>query len=244
MDDKKPTKTMDRKTAASIATAGAVGGVLAIAADIMQKENASAVGKLTESFSVVLHKSVPPLLIMLLLMAVSVALCFIFEARSTKRALYTGASILSIIMTLVPYKTPDSITSHPKEPATEGQAGGGQTNLGWWDNVFTPGTVLAQTTQRPATTFLVRVHLVADDKREISGAVFSLVDPKTGQVLARSKVAGSDFNFYISRPYVLSAEVPGYAIAKTGLDGTHVQQVTVPLHPSHAPLAWQRLFHF
>jgi hypothetical protein len=244
MSDTKPTKPLDQKTAVSIASAGAVGGVLAIAADIMQKENASAVGKLAESFSVVLHKAVPPLLIMFLLMVFAVALCFIFEARSTKRALYTGASILSIIMTLVPYKTPDSLTSHPKEPAAEGHLREGQTNLAWWNDMFTPGTVFAQTPQQPATAFLVTVHLAPDDKKEISAAIFSLVDPKTGQVVARSKVAGSDFNFYVSRPYVLNTEVPGYAIAKTGLDGTHAQQVTVLLHPSHTPLALQHLFRY
>jgi hypothetical protein len=233
------TKSFDGKAMIYVGLSGAVGGMLAILADLIQKENASAVGKLTDAMSGVLHRSVPPLVVMFLLIAMAVALCFIFEARSSKRALYTGASILSLIMTVVPYKTPDSIGAHPIQPPSQGQM-----ENGWWENLFTPGHVFAQGKQPPQTKYPVTVHLSTGDNQQVPAALFSLFDPSTGQVVARSKVAGGDFNFYVSKPYWLRVEVPGYAIAQSKLDGTRPQSLNVSLRPTSIPLSIQRIFRY
>ena len=85
---------------------GAVGALLGVLADIIQKEEASAVMKITDVGTRLLELSAPPAAFAGFLILVGVALAFIFGADTNKKSFYIGASIVTIMMTLVPFKLP------------------------------------------------------------------------------------------------------------------------------------------
>ena len=87
-----------------IGAAGGVGGFTAVLTDLIQKEQASAILEISERVSKVVV--IPPWVVLILIPVLSVLLCYIFEVETRTRAFYTGASILSLLMTSVPYEIP------------------------------------------------------------------------------------------------------------------------------------------
>jgi hypothetical protein len=230
------TPTGSSKQAICLGLSAATGGFLAILSDIWQKQDASAVEQLKGALAGVLGVSAYPAAVALILIGLSVALSFIFSADSNKKAFYTGASILAIMMTVVPYNAKPSIPTSPESvgPLTEGEAG-------WWDRQMIAPRVLAQAPQAGATQ-PVTVHLESTDKKALGAVVYSLVDPGSGEVIARSRVLGNDFSFYAAnRPYLLRVQVEGYAIAEKPFSPGQ-RSLSISLMPSGVPLAVQRLF--
>jgi hypothetical protein len=219
----------------------ATGGLLAVLADIMQKQDASAVEQLKAALGAVLQVRTYPWVIGLLLIALSVALSFIFSADSNKKSFYVGASILAIMMTTVPYDAKPGLSTGAAVapvPAAEKAAN----NSGWWDRLMVPSRVFAQVLESSSHGSPVTVQLETANRKPVGAAVFSLVDPSTGQVMARSRVQGSKLTFYVSNPqYVLRVQVDGYAIAEHSLNPPP-PSLTITLAPSGVPLAIQRLF--
>jgi hypothetical protein len=219
----------------------AIGGLLAVLADIMQKQDASAVEQLKSALGAVLQVRTYPGVVGLLLIALSVALSFIFSADSNKKSFYVGASILAIMMTSVPYDAKPGLSTgsvlHPASGAEKAAA-----NLGWWDGLMIPAQVFAQSGAPAAHGSPVTVQVETADQKPIGIAIFSLVDPSSGQVVARSRVQGNKFTFYVTNPqYLLRVQVDGYAIAERSLNPPP-PSLTVSLTPSSVPLAIQRLF--
>jgi len=61
-------------------------------------------------------------------------------------------------------------------------------------------------------------------------------------MMARSRVEGSDFTFYVSnRAYLLRVQVDGYAAAERSLNPPP-RSLTISLTPSSIPLSVQRMF--
>src|SRR5215831_17783775 len=171
-----------------IGAAGAFGSILATLADIIQKEQASAVTKLAEALQTTLRISVSPLHVLLLLVVLAIGLCFVFAVETTKSAFYRGASVLALLMTIVPYKIPPSIPTNPNLPDPNPASDR-------LDEFFIPA-VYAQTPVAAQQRIRVEIHLTSNDGKNIQGAVYTLISPTTKGIIARSKVQGSDFSFY------------------------------------------------
>jgi hypothetical protein len=217
-----------------IGASGAFGGMLAALADLIQKEQASAVLKINEILRTTLQIPTRPIAIVALLVAFGIALCFVFGADSNKKAFYTGASILSIMMALVPYKIPPSISVSPNQSPS-----GTLQDDSWLERYVMPGVVFAQSTQ-PSQSRSIHVHLFSSDRKPITTAVYTLVDPESLRVIARSKIQGPDFSFSVSRSdYLIRVEVPGYNITERSLNGVE-QDLAIPLVESRVPLFVQR----
>ncbi|CCD90721.1 membrane hypothetical protein [Bradyrhizobium sp. ORS 375] len=91
----------------SIGLAGAFGGVIAVLGDLIQKQDASAVLVFASTLNRILQLAIATWGWALVLVALAVALCVIFEPDSKPRAFYIGASILALLMTAVPFKLPE-----------------------------------------------------------------------------------------------------------------------------------------
>ncbi len=221
----------------------AVGGFVAVLSDVLQKNQASAVDKIDYSLQTTLSVSSHPVLVMSILIGLAVALCFIFGAESNKRAFYIGASIPSILMTLVPYELPKSLPPAPVPATGLVPAPGPQhgTLLGPWK-------VFAQSEQPEAARARVEVHVRTQDNRPIDETVFTLIDQRTQKIFGRSKVRGGDFAFYVpTRPigsYLLRVEVVGYQTMQLFFQvlPNHNKSISISLESSSLPLQIQRLF--
>jgi hypothetical protein len=97
----------------SLAVAAFVGGLVAMLADLIQKDLASATLKMANIFEDKLAIPHATLVAICLVLFIAVALCFIFEVQTTRRAFYTGASVLAILMTVVPYNHPKDFKTQP-----------------------------------------------------------------------------------------------------------------------------------
>jgi hypothetical protein len=220
-----------------LALSAATGGLLAILSDIAQKQEASAVEHLQSALGGVLGVQTYPAVVAIVLITLSVALSFIFSAQSNKSAFYVGASILAIMMTAVPYSPPPSLSTSP----TAGHADAAPTS-GLWDRLMIPPQVLAQSRSSNELTYPVDVHLQTDNRKAVTGAIFSLIDANSGQILGRSRVQSGDFTFYAqNRPCTLRVQVDGYAIVERPLNPS-VRTLTILLTSSNVPLALQRIF--
>jgi hypothetical protein len=233
------TGTIQQKVCLGLSAA--TGGLLAVLADIMQKQDASAVEQLKSALGAVLQMRTYPWLVAVSLIALSVALSFIFSADTNKKSFYVGASILAIMMTSVPYDAKPGLNTgvalHPVPGAEKAAA-----DLGWWDRLMIPSQVFAEIAAPAPHGSPVTVQIETADQKPIGVAIFSLVDPSNGQVVARSRVQGSKFTFYVNNPqYLLRVQVEGYAIAERSLNPPP-PSLTVSLTPSSVPLAIQRLF--
>jgi len=214
----------------------ATGGLIAVLSDIMQKHEASAVEQLQITLGTIFGGQTYLWVAALLLIALAVALSFIFGADNNKAAFTTGAGILAFMVTLTPYKPLPNLDTAPAPNETT------INHVGWWDRLVIPSRVFAQapTPSSPATPYTV--HLEASDGKPITAAIFTLVDARSGQAIRRSRVQGGDLRFYVSnQSYLLRVQVDGYQIAEARLDPPP-HAVKVSLTPSSIPLSIQRLF--
>ncbi|MCQ1855815.1 hypothetical protein [Neorhizobium galegae] len=90
----------------TIYTCSAIGGFIAAIADVVQKEEASAVSKLTSMSARQLQVTMQPLWILLVLVALAAALCFVFQPTDRRHSFGIGMAIIAIIMTVTPYRQP------------------------------------------------------------------------------------------------------------------------------------------
>jgi hypothetical protein len=98
--------------AATIYVCAAIGGFIAALADMVQKEDASAVEKLTSTTARHLHVTMEPYWILGILVAMATALCFVFQPNERKQSFLVGLGIIPAVMTVTPYKAP--LTGTPK----------------------------------------------------------------------------------------------------------------------------------
>lgn len=93
----------------------ALGGFIAALADIVQKEEASAVSKLTSLTARHLGLLMAPYWVLIVLVILAVALCFVFQPSDRKQSFVVGMGIIAAVMTVTPYKQPP--TGAPLPPA-------------------------------------------------------------------------------------------------------------------------------
>lgn len=95
----------------SIGLSAAIGGIAAILADLFQKKDASAIYEFTGFANRFTDQAIPVGAVGLGLVILSVILAYLQEARSRMSAFYAGASVLTVLMTLVPYDAPMPLPS-------------------------------------------------------------------------------------------------------------------------------------
>jgi len=88
----------------TIYACAAIGGMIAAIADLVQKEQASAVLKMTTVSARHLNLAVPPLYIFLIVVGLGVLLCFVFQPNNRKAGFAVGAGVIASIMTVTPYQ--------------------------------------------------------------------------------------------------------------------------------------------
>ena len=233
-----PTKNANTKQTIYCGLSAATGGLLAVLSDITQKQDASAVEQLKSALRGILGVQTYGWAVALVLILLAVALSFIFSADSNKKAFYLGASILAIMVTAVPYDAKPNLDTIPNPSAA-----GAANDLGWWDRLLIPSPVLAQNAPPSTQSSPVTVQIETADKKLVSLAIFTLIDPSNGQV-KRSRVQGSSLRFYVqNRPYTLRVQVDGYTIAESSINPPlpPPQTLSITLFPSRVPLSIQRL---
>lgn len=98
-----------------IGLSAAIGGLAAVLADLFQKKDASAIYEFTTMVNQMLGQmssvSVPVGGVGLGLLVLSVVLAYLQEARTRMAAFYSGASVLTVLMTLMPYNAPMPLPS-------------------------------------------------------------------------------------------------------------------------------------
>ena len=92
----------------------AIGGTIAAIADLIQKEQASAVLKMTSVSARHLNLEVQPLIILAVVILLGVLLCFVFQPGNRRAGFAVGAGVIASIMTVTPYRPLQS-----GEPAPE-----------------------------------------------------------------------------------------------------------------------------
>ena len=227
---------------------GAMGGILAALSDILQKDQASAVMKIHDSLRTTLGVPSHPLLVVGMLVGFAVALCFIFDARTNRRAFYIGASIPSILMTIVPYRVAPSLGSNRSQAMNSVAAPAGLGSV-----LLTPWKVFAQSAQENKSEIGVEVHLHTADNRPVDQAVYTLIKRGSEEIVGRSAIKGADFSFYVvPDTYRLRIEVAGYRIVELELPARAAAPDTqnmapwgpwsIPLVPTSIPVQIQRVF--
>jgi hypothetical protein len=222
------------------ALSGMVGGFLAVLADVAQKDDASAVLNIASGIAK-LNIKCQPFAIAIVLVLLAGAICLILDAANTKAAFYIGASILTLIMTLVPVRRSPSIESALPALRPVLQDRLIRPALFWQE------AAPAVRARRPtsAGTGLVNLTLTAKDKGSIGQFTVEIRNPDTGAITARSTYATPN-NVELRIPpgrVELRISVSGYKLARQTLTITpgQTQEVAVDLEPSIMPLGLQKL---
>lgn len=116
---REPKETASSRRAAAMFTiyvCAAIGGTVAAIADLVQKEQASAVLKMTTISARHLNLAVPPLYIFGAIVILGVLLCFVFQPLNRRAGFAVGAGVIASIMTVTPYQPLQS--GKPAETAT------------------------------------------------------------------------------------------------------------------------------
>jgi len=208
----------------------AVGASAAVLADLTQKNEASALLKIGDVVGATW-------LAALVVVVLAVAVCFIFECPTPRRAFYTGASVLTILMATVPYKVPPSINTNPDKVATVAPR-----QTGW---LLGPSMAYAQVRTAAVSPVALRVNLTTGDGRPVSRAILTLRDPESDAIVARSNLSGASFDLFPAPGrYALVVEVPGYAITRREIDlrAGRPLQLDIRLEADAIPLPLQRLY--
>ena len=95
----------------SVGLSAAVGGIVAMLADFYQKKDASAVYEFTGLVNRFSDQAIPVGAVAVGLIVLSVVLAYLQEERSRMSAFYAGASVLTVLMTLVPYNAAQPLPS-------------------------------------------------------------------------------------------------------------------------------------
>lgn len=231
----------DVKTRLCIGASGAVGAVMAVLAELMQKKDASAVLRMGDTLYNTFDLPYARVAGMFLIIALAVAVCFIFQCETPKSAFYRGASILTILMAVVPYNVPPSVNTDPNAPAASPPAAQGRL----WQDLLQPEAAFAQSRAPAPGAASLTVVLTTSDGKPVRQATVSLADPRSKEVVARSKLSGNRLYLYpAAGRYLLSVEVEGYGIVQreVSLQAGRPTEVRVALKSTWTPLPLQRLF--
>jgi len=102
----------------AILFSGGVGALVAVIADIVQKEDTGAVLKIAAVCNKYFLLNWSTLWFALSLIVLGVVLCFVFDPTNKKLAFSTGAGIIALIMTAVPISKPPTLPGSTLSGAT------------------------------------------------------------------------------------------------------------------------------
>lgn len=227
-DDAPAEQTADAPTSLSSAailfSCAAIGGLCAAIADVVQKDDASAVSKITSVAARNLELSVKPLWVLLGLVVLAMLLCFVFQPRARRSAFGIGAGVIATIMTVTPYQQP--LTGLPV-------AG---TESGWLQS---PGAIRVAALQGAvalpvagAAYKTYRVTVTNRASRTVRATV-AMFDRGTGQEYRQTQMIGAGASVVF--PFALSGLQPGgqlfYTVEADGAPAAR-DSVTVDAAPS------------
>ncbi|MHA7772546.1 hypothetical protein [Roseibium sp. M-1] len=118
---KKSARSLGTSTMVTIYICAAIGGTIAAIADLVQKEQASAVLKMTTISARHLNLAVQPLYIFAAIVVLGVLLCFVFQPVNRRAGFAVGAGVIAAIMTVTPYQ--------PLQSGKPAEAAGGTSSL-------------------------------------------------------------------------------------------------------------------
>lgn len=226
----------------SIGFAGAVGGVFAALADMIQKREASAISEVDQVLERVFETELADFNAILLVISLATALSFIFEPETKKKAFYTGAAVLALLMTVVPYNPPKE-DFVGKQAATQSRD---WTPSNWLRNVIGPGQVSAASPQ-PQTRELARVFvsITTSDHGDLSDGTATLIRPDR----QRASVVRFEGNLVIFTnvepgSYSLRLESPGYKVFQTEVEARadEPKVIVATLERTVLPLTLLKIF--
>lgn len=221
---------------------GLVGGLIAIIADVCQKGDNSSFQKMVDVFATRLGLPFSLPIVAFVVLGIATILPLIFDRKNKAESFYTGASVLAIMMTIMPGEIPLSVSTAGGPPASE-----------IMESVERPQTAdkarmsdvfpVKAIDRKITSTFTVR--LTGDGTQGITDGVASLIDIESGRVANKIRFSGNSFSFYqLSGRYLLTVEAVDFA--------RHVQSVSIgeddskkliaiDLKKSSMPMTLQRL---
>lgn len=192
----------------AIGLSGFVGSMIAVFADLAQPRQGSALVTIHQQLDQYLVLSwttewavtTVPALVIFVMLFLGVALCFIFEVRSKRAGLYVGASVISLIATLVPYQAASGVGT---------EASGGSL----------PASSIALQSQSFVKIVQPGFHhvvLEVDGETQPLQATVELRSADTHQVIGRTTYplgARSSRIEFSQEPgrYILTVDAPGYS---------------------------------
>src|SRR5437588_1920285 len=225
-----------------IALSAAIGAVISIMGDLIQKQDASATLKLSAILARDVMPRITPLVVVCFLVVLAVAVAFIFKANTGKDAFYRGLSVISLLMLATPYQLPQTLPQGAPGVRV-GMLRGVDVSAG----VPGPGVNVmpANLAQVSGLVFTpVHVRLETSDHRPVSNVTAILIDPSTSQILGSLRREGDESTFF-TRPgaYLLRVEAPGYLIVTYNLrvENAHRNFARIALEATWVPIFLQRL---
>jgi len=202
-------------TAILIYIAAAIGGLFAAIADIVQKEEASAVAKLTSLSARQMKVIMEPTWILAFLVILAAALCFVFQPRDRKQSFMVGLGIIAGIMTVTPYKQP--LTGIPPDMKAEATSN---------DILFQRAEFIAEQSHvAPAGKNLFQ--LPVQNIGELDALVgVSVYDPISGQEFYQKNLLSG------KRTQTFTFEVPGAATGSEILFTVDIDGKRLNIQPS------------
>lgn len=195
-----------------IILSGVAGSFFAVLADMTMKSNASAVVKMGDAIRTHLGLNCTNIIAAVILLAGGALVCAIFTPENRKKAFYLGASIITIIMTLTPYRVPNTISSEPA-----GIVGGGNSMNIIYEHALLgqawahtpPDTVETEELKPIGLNILIK----AAKGKTLKEAVVTLRDYNNKKILASSKFKHTNFKIYQPKgEYIITIESPGHKI--------------------------------
>ena len=211
------------KAAAVLFICAAIGGLCAAIADVVQKDDASAVSKITSVAARNLDLLVKPLWVLLGLVALAMLLCFVFQPRGRRSAFGIGAGVIATIMTVTPYQQP--LTGLPPD--------GGEDSAGMARGLRVAaleGAIALPVATAAYKTYRFTVANRASRRVRVAVAVY---DRGSGQEYRQTQVIGAGGSAIF--PFALRGLRPGGRIYYTiEADGAAVarDEITVDAAPS------------
>lgn len=229
--------------------AGLAGALIALIADVIQKELASSVVRISSSLSLVLKLPISPLWTVLILALAGAAYCA-FRTKASGEAFTVGLGILSVIMTITPYSAAPTLPSAPAQQETV-------SHVAWTPSiVFAVHPAAVPRALHAADSAAGQLHLAADqvlrgvkirllfppEGKRSDRVTLEVFDAKSGEKVGSIATEGTQFNFGLAPgEYDIRITAPGYQIIDDELNVRADTGKDITLKRSAIPLPLQRL---
>jgi hypothetical protein len=213
---------------------GGFGALVGVLADLTAKGSVSTVLRVTDAINGNLGMALQRIWIVLLFVVLGVVLTYASQVNDPKKALYVGASIITMFMTIIPNGLPPSVGSGSSAAAPEARG----------PLALLVGRALAQPTAGERGRGTVQVSLTTTDGRKPAEVILTVRDTG-GRVLGRSSFAASPIVFpQDAGKYQIVIEAPGYEVhsEEVSVPPGGTAQVTAELKATWMPLPLQRIF--